>query len=336
MRPVRFVAVAEDGQSLILADEAGRMLSLPLEEAVLAAVRREHGSQSSLSVEVQASLSPRDIQARIRSGDSAEDVARAANVPIDRVLRYAGPVLAERAAVAIQARRTRLRTAEDGSSLAKVIDAKLRTHGVDADAVTWDAFRQGDGTWRVTATWPSGRSTAHAVWDLDRPRQVVTPVDDIAHYLSTDRASPVLAHEVFGGAVAPDKHGPASPEVPGVDQAKRHGALPSSTSAPPSTEAGPDAAPAAGQHEHLTRPRIPTRTSHPSRSPRPAAAALGTGPARRGDDADTKELPAIPSLTALRTRRGEPAAVKNQPQQEVNASRRELPSWDDVLFGRKR
>src|SRR5690606_8923130 len=91
MRPVRFVAVSEDGQSLVLADEVGRLLSLPCDDRLRAALRvdGDHSGSGRPVSDPVASLSPRDIQARIRAGESADDVARIAGVPVDRVLRYA-------------------------------------------------------------------------------------------------------------------------------------------------------------------------------------------------------------------------------------------------------
>jgi hypothetical protein len=196
VRPLRFVALSEDGQALILTDEVGRMLSLAIDEVVIAAVRRDQdASQGQFHIEVQASLTPRDIQARIRAGDSPEEVARVANVPLEKVLRFAGPVLQERAAIAQLARRTRLRTAENGASLGDVADERLGTHNVDPQAVAWDSYRKDDGCWRVTAAWPSGKATAHAVWDLDKARSVVTPVDEMAQFLSAERPAPLLAQD---------------------------------------------------------------------------------------------------------------------------------------------
>src|SRR2546430_2220026 len=95
MRPVRFVALSEDGHAFVLADEVGRLLALPIDDRINSALQpaRPGGSAAASGVAVpdaEASLSPRDIQARIRSGESAEDVARIAGVPVDRVLRYAG------------------------------------------------------------------------------------------------------------------------------------------------------------------------------------------------------------------------------------------------------
>ena len=110
MRPVRFVALSEDGQAFVLADEVGRLLALPIDERVHSALRVEGGTTTAsatfVAPQATSSLSPRDIQARIRAGESADDVARIAGVPVDRVLRYAGPVLQERAMLAQHARRT--------------------------------------------------------------------------------------------------------------------------------------------------------------------------------------------------------------------------------------
>ena len=91
MRPVRFVALSEDGQSFVLADEVGRLLALPIDDRVSTALRFERQSGTAVPAAMTeggaASLSPRDIQARIRAGESADDVARVAGVPVDRVLR---------------------------------------------------------------------------------------------------------------------------------------------------------------------------------------------------------------------------------------------------------
>ncbi|WP_162907208.1 septation protein SepH, partial [Allorhizocola rhizosphaerae] len=205
MRPVRFVALSEDGQALVLADEVGRLLSLPIDERVSGALdpNRAPGSGTvtiaAVAFDANNNLSPRDIQARIRSGESADDVARIAGVPVDRVLRYAGPVLQERAMLAQHARRTRLKTSEKGTTLADVVDGRLAQHGIDTEKISWDAYRREDGTWRVVATWPSGKATAQAVWELDRNRQSVTPHDDMAQYLCAERPTQILGQDPTAG-----------------------------------------------------------------------------------------------------------------------------------------
>src|SRR3954453_19095238 len=203
MRPVRFVALSEDGHALVLADEVGRLLALPVDDRISAALHIERASSGGglatavvhHDVTAQSSLSPRDIQARIRSGESADDVARVAGVPVDRVLRYAGPVPQERAMLPQPARRTKLKTSDKGASLAEVVDGRLAQHGIDTEKISWDAYRREDGTWRIVATWPSGKATAQALWELDKARQLVTPHDDMAQYLCTERGPGVLGQD---------------------------------------------------------------------------------------------------------------------------------------------
>src|SRR5262245_17356108 len=148
MRPVRFVALSEDGQALVLADEVGHLLSLPIDERISTALGpdRHIATRESLRSEEPPQLAPRDIQARIRAGESAEDVARIAGVPVDRVLRYAGPVLQERAMLTQYARRTKVRTSEKGASLAEMVDAPLLEHGIELEKHSGDADRRDDGT----------------------------------------------------------------------------------------------------------------------------------------------------------------------------------------------
>ncbi|MEV4760960.1 septation protein SepH [Micromonospora sp. NPDC049559] len=349
MRPVRFVALSEDGQAMVLADEVGRLLALPIDERVSQVLHAEPGapalSVATASTDPHPSLSPRDIQARIRAGESAEDVARIAGVPVDRVLRYAGPVLQERAMLAQHARRTRLKSSEQNTPLAEIVDGRLAQHGIDTEKISWDAYRRDDGTWRIIATWPSGKATAQAVWDLDKTRQTVSPHDDMAQYLCAERPTPILgqeppAAERGGGHALPGPsrgepsrggHGlpAAAPEPrPGRDPIRAgRDALLASLDRPLGSAAGrglEPAAPAAHAGQEAPRQRAVSGG---------AAALLGGGQGSAfDDDADTpKEVPAVPSLAVLRPRRTTPAPGEGG--ESGGKPRKRLPSWDDVLFG---
>ncbi|GAB2929924.1 septation protein SepH [Micromonospora polyrhachis] len=350
MRPVRFVALSEDGQALVLTDEVGRLLALPIDERVATVLQAEPGGVP-LSVatanDFAPSLSPRDIQARIRAGESAEDVARIAGVPVDRVLRYAGPVLQERAMLAQHARRTRLRTSDKSVPLSEVVDGRLAQHGIDTEKISWDAFRRDDGTWRIVATWPSGKATAQAVWDLDKTRQFVTPHDDMAKYLCAERpAAPILGQEPVperaGGHALPGPsrgepsrggHGlpAAAPEPRPTRDPIRAGrdALLASLDRPLGSSAGrglDPTAPAALAGQETPRKRAVSGG---------AAALLGGGQGSAfDDDADApKEVPAVPSLAVLRPRRTAGATAAGESGDAAGKPRKRLPSWDDVLFG---
>jgi hypothetical protein len=349
MRPVRFVALSEDGQAMVLADEVGRLLALPIDDRVAGAISTDgHPTVASTAVAVMSpdtppSLSPRDIQSRIRAGESADDVARVAGVPVDRVLRYAGPVLQERAMLAQHARRTRLKTSDSGAPLAEVVDSRLSQHGIDTEKISWDAFRREDGTWRIVASWPSGKATAQAIWDLDKGRQVVSPHDDMAQYLCAERPTQILGQDPV-------------PERPFSTDRGGHGLPGPARSAEPAARSMPAA-------ETPRRDRDPIRSGRdallaaldrplggqttgrsldagPSETPRRpvaggAAALLGGGSGSAfDDDADLpKEVPAVPSLAVLRPRRTVGQAGQQPAETDEAKPRKRLPSWDDVLFG---
>jgi len=331
MRPVRFVALSEDGHAFVLADEVGRLLALPIDERVSTALRTDRPAEGAPPVSHASSiLSPRDIQARIRSGESADDVARMAGVPVDRVLRYAGPVLQERAMLAQHARRTKLKTSDKGQSLAEVVDARLSQHGIDIEKISWDAYRRDDGTWRITATWPSGKATAQAVWELDKSRQLVSPHDDMAQYLCAERPTQILGQD------PPPERGLAGrgeltrgghePMRPAADTARRESRPGRGLGDP--IRSGRDAL-MSTLDRPLDTPAAPAASATRSGG---AAALIGTGPgsAFEEDTDAAKEVPAVPSLAVLRPRRTAPAATE---QGTGDKPRKRLPSWDDVLFG---
>ena len=54
-------------------------------------------------------LRPRDIQARIRAGETPESVAAAAQTAVEKIMPYAAPVLAEREHVTQRAQRASIR-----------------------------------------------------------------------------------------------------------------------------------------------------------------------------------------------------------------------------------
>src|SRR3954463_3985998 len=120
MDDLTLVGVHEDGEHLLLVDGSGSRHRLKVDEALRAAVRRDRARLGQLQIENEGRLRPREIQARIRSGESAEEVAAGAGIAIEHVRRYEGPVLAEREFVASQARGVRVRRGTPGASGAAV------------------------------------------------------------------------------------------------------------------------------------------------------------------------------------------------------------------------
>lgn len=200
MQDLRLVGVHDDGTHLLLSGAGGEMFQLPIDEALRTASR----STAKPTVERPAiPLSPRDIQARIRAGATAADVAELSGLPLAKVERYEGPVLAEREYVAQQARKVEVATPSPGhdiyraafgdspATLDDMVAHRLSTHGIDPATVEWDSWRRQDGTWTVSASFePKTGGTAGigeeppALWTFSPARKSLQNTNRWAQQLS--------------------------------------------------------------------------------------------------------------------------------------------------------
>lgn len=185
MPELRVVAVSNDGTRLVLKAADNSEYTLPIDERLRAAVRNDRARLGQIEIEVESHLRPRDIQARIRAGASAEEVAQFAGIPVDRVRRFEGPVLAERAFMAERARKTPVRRPGEntGPQLGEAVAERLLMRGADKDAVQWDSWRRDDGTWEVLLVYRVAGETHSASWSYDPPRRLVQALDDEARGL---------------------------------------------------------------------------------------------------------------------------------------------------------
>ncbi|MGP3978881.1 septation protein SepH [Streptomyces sp. 8N114] len=185
MPELRVVAVSNDGTRLVLKAADSTEYTLPIDERLRAAVRNDRARLGQIEIEVESHLRPRDIQARIRAGASAEEVASLAGIPVDRVRRFEGPVLAERAFMAERARKTPVRRPGEnvGPQLGEAVAERLLLRGADKDSVHWDSWRRDDGTWEVLLAYRVAAQPHSATWTYDPPRRLVQAVDDEARAL---------------------------------------------------------------------------------------------------------------------------------------------------------
>ncbi|MFD9319075.1 septation protein SepH [Streptomyces sp. NPDC060053] len=195
MPELRVVAVSNDGTRLVLKAADSTEYTLPIDERLRAAVRGDRPRLGQIEIEVESHLRPRDIQARIRAGATAEEVAQMAGIPVDRVRRFEGPVLAERAFMAERARKTPVRRPGEnaGPQLGEAVQERLLLRGADKDTVQWDSWRRDDGTWEVLLVYLVAGEPHSASWTYDPPRRLVQAVDDEARSLigeSDDLAAP--------------------------------------------------------------------------------------------------------------------------------------------------
>jgi len=182
MRTLRFVELAEDGRTVILAPDVpqaidnGERFTLTIDERLRAASRGDVSRLGQIEIDVGADLPPREIQTRIRAGESAEQVAAASGMRLERVERYAYPVLQERTRMVEQARaaNVRLRDSQPTMPLAEFAAERLAVMG--ATDSRWDACRSGS-KWEIRLGWRAGHRSGTTRWEYDLSTRSVTPLD---------------------------------------------------------------------------------------------------------------------------------------------------------------
>lgn len=192
MRNARVVGLSPDGMSLIVATDSGDELAIKADDRLRAAVRGDRPRLGQLEIEMETSLSPRDIQTRIRGGATLDEVARVAGIPMDRVERFAAPVLAERDHLAITAMAASVRRRGETSghrNLRITVTERLVAGGVDIDAIDWDAYRLDDGHWTVTADYAVGEEAKHAEFVYDPRGRFSTAGNDEARRLLGEQSA---------------------------------------------------------------------------------------------------------------------------------------------------
>ncbi|MBN0040063.1 DUF3071 domain-containing protein [Cellulosimicrobium cellulans] len=184
MDELELVRLHEDGEHLVLRATGGTQFTLPITESLRAAVRRDRPHLEHLRAEGERNLAPREIQARLRAGESVETVAEAAGLGVEHVRRFAGPVVAEQEYVVDRVRASRQGHDEDAPTVGELVAQRLAARDVQPDAVEWSAARQPGASWVVTATFEVGTGSRTARWEYDAATRALRALDDEARWLS--------------------------------------------------------------------------------------------------------------------------------------------------------
>ena len=368
MRTARLVGLSPDGTSVILALEGGEELALAADDRLRAALRGDRPRLGQLEIEMESALSPREIQTRIRSGESLEDVTRVAGIPMDRVERFAAPVLAEREHVASLAMTSSVRRRGETHAhrnLRLVLTERLLSRGVDIDSIAWDAFRMEDGRWQVTAGYRSGGRERQAVFFFDLGgRFSVAGNDDARWVLGEHSAShgPQPGRRPASAAEGADTEPTLdlSDELALVRVVQEPAPL---SAAPPEPEPAPEPEPEPASPLDTLDAISETQPDEPAYAglsdaiavPEPAVAPGAPGwepaivvnypvePSQITDEEDdghpgTDEPGPPDPVVALADREDEAHAYEEEaehppPAKRVRKKRASVPSWDEIMFG---
>ena len=256
MRELHVVALSEDGRHAVLAATpgAGRGgFRLALDDTLAAALRGELNRPGDTAAR-GSDLSVKDIQNRLRAGESADDIARSAGLPLARVERFAGPVLSERARTIDAARAAHVSRGRRGRSLlplGEAVDAALdASSGLRQDSVEWSTRRDDEGRWIVSVSWVARARSRTASWTWHPASRVLTAVDP---------ASAAMGHS--GPALRSAAQPKTAPRKATATKAAPRQAAP--RKAAPTKAAPPQAAPAKAAPAQGTRTKARARASVP-------------------------------------------------------------------------
>ncbi|KAA0021204.1 septation protein SepH [Antrihabitans cavernicola] len=300
MRELRVIGLEPSGTHLVCADsETGQKFRLPADDKLRAASRGDIARFGQIEIEMESTLRPKDIQARIRAGASVEQVAAESGMAASRVERFAYPVLLERSRAADLAQKGHP-VRENGPAvmtLAEVVQLAFKARGHNFEQAEWDAWKDDDGHWVAQLTWKAGRSNNAAHWTFlpDAHGGTVRAMDKAA----TDLVDPDFGRPLRGLAPVPMATvvDGAAVDAPAADDTQHtlddyYSSVPSNAPTTTEPERVEQSEPVTATGE--TAPRSSSSEAGESAAPKPA-----------------------PAHQNSKDKRGKPS----------------MPSWEDVLLG---
>lgn len=194
--------VGVDANALIATTVDGSQYRLVVDDALRARVR-----QVATEPRTGTRVSPREIQAHIRSGLSAVDVAKLTHASLADVERFEGPILAEREHIVALAHATTLSHDEPENTaepFGEIITRRLEQ--LRSTSVRWSSWKDDEPEWNIRLEFTADEIDHEARWHFDPKRRLLRAANGEATALATttearDRLIPRLR------AVSPGQNG---------------------------------------------------------------------------------------------------------------------------------
>jgi hypothetical protein len=361
VRELRAVRVSDDGKELLLTETGDTPQAGSSETSyILRADDRLRGllkpRPTNTDTRPESALSPREIQARLRAGETAEEVARAAGIPVTRVARYEAPIAAERVRIVDEVRRASApgpHRISPGRQLGTIVDERLADEGYDPAMAQWLARRRPDGTWLVTVD----LADHHAEWSWDSGARRVRAQDGGAHKMvsPTRSSSDSLIAVAQAAGVTTEALAASEPPAPlaparAVGESMASSSEFSSSRSSASSRSGLVVLPGDGGSE----PSTPARSQAAAPStldgvPGSGASAPARGPSAPSWGPSAGDVPGSggsagvmspePSASASDDDELEAVLSAEAPAPRPSKSTRRrsaVPAWDDIVFGARR
>lgn len=330
---------------LVLATESGQRFALPIDDVLHREVRR--ATRESEPAPARLAASPRDIQAQIRAGLTAAEVAALLGVSESDVTRFEGPVLAEREHIVNQALAVPVLIGSEVEpdaqpTFGSAVRAKLAD--LAASDERWASWKDDTG-WTVKLEFTANDVAHDARWAFDPRRSTLSPVNADATQLSrqgslpegliprlraveAERVSPYKDDSRFDSGAFGPRLLPPPEEAEEIPVAEH------------SSAAAHDAAARRAPDEHRTSSEtadlleaLRRRRGQRESAPLFDEADEDASPLALFDPLDEPaEAPAETSSAETTATKPAPEAAAEQPSGR-RKRRNAMPSWDEIVFG---
>jgi hypothetical protein len=167
----------EDGV-LVVATESGARYSLVVDDVLRAELRRARKERE--EPVRTARVSPREIQAQIRAGLTAREVADVLGATLEDVVRFEPPVLAEREFIVGQALAVPVLLGSDfdgdaPTGFGDAVRAKLAEAGATGER--WTSWKDPESGWIVKLSFVAGEVERDARWSFEPRRSSLSPLN---------------------------------------------------------------------------------------------------------------------------------------------------------------
>jgi hypothetical protein len=191
MSELRLTGKNPEGTHLTLTNPIGEEFTIRISDTLRATVNQPRLAAVVASDDVET-MSVKEIQRRLRAGETMDAIARDGHISVEKVERFAGPILQERVYILDQAFAVVLRkeSARDQETFQDVVISRLAPMGVDSDSLSWNTWRIDDGTWTIDLAYPNRDGHGSATWNFDLNRRSITATNENARWMLGQEPAP--------------------------------------------------------------------------------------------------------------------------------------------------
>jgi len=200
---LRATGKSEDGNSLTLTDSASAEYTLRISDSLRSLVNQQR--LTSVPDDDAPRLSIKEIQSRLRSGESAENIARDADLPLEKIERFSGPIIQERRHIIDTAQNIIVERDpnRDPLTFGNAVTKRLAPRQIDLSSLEWSTWRLEDSSWIIRLTYPNRDGSGTADWSFDASRKVLEPLDEDAEWFAGGESSPFKSVTTTTGVIHP-------------------------------------------------------------------------------------------------------------------------------------